>query len=644
MFQAIAHVMPKAMLLTAAVCIESAAMATQGPVAAYGFGEGQGSSVADVSGNALRGTVSNATWVPGKFGNALRFTGQSNSRVTVADSPLLRFTSAFTLSAWVNPQQSQPTEPVVIFKQIPGDLAYALYSKGDGIGPNAWTRSSGNYHSVAATSAIPVNTWTNLTSTFNGTTLSVYVNGVLVSSAAASGAIDTGNGVLRIGNDSIFPNEGFVGMIDEVRIYDRALSAAEILSDMAVPVSETPPVDTAPPNGTITINGGAVSTNQTAVTLTLSASDASGVSQMRFSSDGVTFGSPVAYATSAAWVLAGGDGIKTVYVQFKDTVGNWSGSVAANITLDTVAPILSSVAATSVTPTTAAVSWSTDEVADSVVDYGTTAAYGLTSPVNSAAVLNHAVGLSGLAPATSYHFRARSSDRAGNERVGNDATFTTPAQDSAIPQLGAHVLLTQDEALGTPLATTPAITTQASGSSLLAISMGWNVNFAAPFDSYNNAWTPLGARNLYAGGDFYTAMWMVPAGSGGNGHTLSFNKNGRPAGEISMALMEVINGGNVQMVYRLAPAGDETPGSVTVDGPATLIAIWGGDAFELTHTAVPDNGFVVFDSYLNLGPSSGVQVALASKQVTAAGTYTVNWTSTPFQNAACYLIAVQRPH
>jgi hypothetical protein len=42
-----------------------------------------------------------------------------------------------------------------------------------------------------------------------------------------------------------------------------------------------------------------------------------------------------------------------------------------------------------------------------------------------------------------------------------------------------------------------------------------------------------------------------------------------------------------------------------------------------------------------LGPSSGVQVAIAAKQVSTPGNYTVNWTSTPQQNAACYLIAVE---
>ena len=87
-----------------------------------------------------------------------------------------------------------------------------------------------------------------------------------------------------------------------------------------------------------------------------------------------------------------------------------------------------------------------------------------------------------------------------------------------------------------------------------------------------------------------------------------------------MGLIEVINGGHASAVYRYAPDWNQTPGSITVDGRATLIAIWGGDSWELSHAAIPDNGFAIIDAYLTLGPASGVQVAIASKQVVNAGT------------------------
>jgi hypothetical protein len=84
-----------------------------------------------------------------------------------------------------------------------------------------------------------------------------------------------------------------------------------------------PVPDTTPPTGNVAINSGAATTTSSAVTLTLSASDAGGlVTGMRLSNDGVTYSSEVAYATSYPWTLTSGYGTKTVYVLFKDSSGN----------------------------------------------------------------------------------------------------------------------------------------------------------------------------------------------------------------------------------------------------------------------------------------------------------------------------------
>src|SRR3989339_824212 len=98
-------------------------------------------------------------------------------------------------------------------------------------------------------------------------------------------------------------------------------------------------VDITEPTGTVNINGGAVYTNNTTVTLALSSADSSGVAEMKFSNDDSTWSSPESYGTAKAWTLNSGDGAKTVYAKFKDTVGNWtSGSITDVITLDTTAP------------------------------------------------------------------------------------------------------------------------------------------------------------------------------------------------------------------------------------------------------------------------------------------------------------------
>ncbi len=94
--------------------------------------------------------------------------------------------------------------------------------------------------------------------------------------------------------------------------------------------------DISPPTGTsITINDGAVATNNRSVTLKLSATDAT---DMLISNSSSLSGTWERYASSKSWILTSGDGDKTVYARFRDVDGNESDTVSDNITLDTEAP------------------------------------------------------------------------------------------------------------------------------------------------------------------------------------------------------------------------------------------------------------------------------------------------------------------
>ncbi len=93
-------------------------------------------------------------------------------------------------------------------------------------------------------------------------------------------------------------------------------------------------------------------------------------------------------------------------------------------TNDTTPPVLSGVRATNITDTTALILWTTDEAADSLVEYGTTASYGRAS-TNPALVSNHSMALAGLNPSTTYHFRVKSKDDSDNQAVSGDFAFTT---------------------------------------------------------------------------------------------------------------------------------------------------------------------------------------------------------------------------
>ena len=86
-------------------------------------------------------------------------------------------------------------------------------------------------YSTGGIAALSLNTWSHLAATYDGTTIRLYVNGVEAGTAAGAGALPESANPLRIGGNAVW-GEYFKGRIDEVRIYNRALSAAEITADM----------------------------------------------------------------------------------------------------------------------------------------------------------------------------------------------------------------------------------------------------------------------------------------------------------------------------------------------------------------------------------------------------------------------------
>jgi outer membrane protein assembly factor BamB len=107
----------------------------------------------------------------------------------------------------------------------------------------------------------------------------------------------------------------------------------------SAPVSSKINYDWWAPTGTVVINGGVGYTNNAAVMLTLWASDGPGNSEMQFSNDNTIWSDPEPYATTKSWTLSIDEGIKAVYVKFKDVAGNWSAPISATTYLDTVAPM-----------------------------------------------------------------------------------------------------------------------------------------------------------------------------------------------------------------------------------------------------------------------------------------------------------------
>src|SRR6185437_905532 len=219
-------------------------------VAAYSLDEGSGSAVNDLSGNGNAGTLSNASWVSGKFGSGLQFSGATNSMVTIPDSASLHLTSGMTVEAWVYPTSLKSPDAgwcAAVAKDhtnSSNDISYALYAaQGTGTGPSAHVLIGSTDRGTGAAAVLPLNQWSFLTATYDGSTLRTYVNGTQVASKSQTGTIATTTNPLHIGGD--WSGEMFTGIVDNVRLYNGALTATQIQRDMNTPVAPLAPTVTA---------------------------------------------------------------------------------------------------------------------------------------------------------------------------------------------------------------------------------------------------------------------------------------------------------------------------------------------------------------------------------------------------------------
>lgn len=221
-----------------------------------------------------------------------------------------------------------------------------------------------------------------------------------------------------------------------LRVRDRA-------GNSAGPVMDTIFLDRIVPGQlAIIINDGAAYTTSLVVNLTLRAADpdpASGVDIMQFSNDGTMWTGWEPFSIQKSYTLPALDGTKAVFFRVKDRAGNLAGSVNDTIILDTAPPVISNVRVVGITDKSAVITWSTNEEADSGIDYGVTVAYA-ASRLDPTYVTSHSIALNGLTPTTTYHFRVYSRDRAGNApSYSIDYVFITTATPDIAPPMISNV-------------------------------------------------------------------------------------------------------------------------------------------------------------------------------------------------------------
>ncbi len=211
-----------------------------GLVAQWHMDEGSGSSIDDSSSNSNDGTITGASWAGvdgGRWytstmagfstGDSLSFDG-TDDYVTVADSASLDVT-AITIALWFKVDRVDISQHFVSkWGTGANDLSYALLLNGNKVRFN--TSFNGSVEdNLNSTGSVSSGVWYHIVATFNGSTKKIYINGSEDVSFDITGSLNTTSTAdLTIGRVNTTLSSYADGIIDEVSIYDRALSADEV--------------------------------------------------------------------------------------------------------------------------------------------------------------------------------------------------------------------------------------------------------------------------------------------------------------------------------------------------------------------------------------------------------------------------------
>ncbi len=211
-----------------------------GLVLYHAYDEGEGTLAADASGNGHDGEISNPDWVPGKKGNALQFGGEgSDAFVTVESTSALNLNEC-TFMAWINAEHWDGTRQIVgksVHGGCEGRTQYGLFSENGGFKLRFETESG---RADINTDLPPTGEWVNVAFTNDGETATIYINAEAVASGDVPGALNANDDPWRIGQDCERLNYVFAGAIDEVSLWNRALSTDEIIEAQDILVSVDP--------------------------------------------------------------------------------------------------------------------------------------------------------------------------------------------------------------------------------------------------------------------------------------------------------------------------------------------------------------------------------------------------------------------
>ena len=205
-----------------------------GLVAWWKLDESAGSTAADTSPQHLDGHVQGKpSWAPaqGRLGGALELDG-STSFLDCGGVTELEFREAMTVAFWMKARRPEKLASTLVAKgnnawqfQVLGEkhtLRHAL------VGPLTTGANKGRSPSLTSQRAVDDGQWHHVVGQYDGQKVALYLDGVLEDSLAAAGPVAINTEPVMIGRNSMGPSRSFNGWMDDVRLYRRALSPAEI--------------------------------------------------------------------------------------------------------------------------------------------------------------------------------------------------------------------------------------------------------------------------------------------------------------------------------------------------------------------------------------------------------------------------------
>ena len=275
---------------------QASVLPSSGLISHWNLDDGAGVSASDSSGVNNGTLVNGPTWVTGKDNKAVRFDG-IDDYIDLGTMDVSG--SGFTISAWFNADNFNVSDGRIVSKATGQNEQdhYWMLSTIDSGGPKLRFRlkTAGNTSTLIGTQTIAPGSWVYAVATYDGTTMRLYTNGVETGSMSKSGVLDTNSNVgVRIGDNPGADRKRFSGIIDDVAIYNRALTATEVadLYNGATSSGTTTPPPTTTPAPTASITSANTSiTSGGSTTLTWTSTNAASCSGTNFTTNNSTSGS-----------------------------------------------------------------------------------------------------------------------------------------------------------------------------------------------------------------------------------------------------------------------------------------------------------------------------------------------------------------